>query len=107
MYMSRAYVVLTLGLAGSTIAATQVVHAAGLELGFVMSIIGSTASVALQFGFPAAMLHKLGKPYQGHFMALFSAFVCVAGLFVTLAGAACKGASPRSSGFCTSAGFTS
>ena len=54
-------------------------NVAGLDISFVISLIGSTAGATLQFVLPACMLITLGMPCKGFLFMIFGILFGVLG----------------------------
>jgi len=104
-YMSRDFVKVTLTYTVSALGAAMLCHILGLDLGFVMSIVGCTAGAMIQLIIPSFLLIKSGDIVKGRCLLLIGSFVVVVGLFVTLSSAACSSNSISDSNFCNSMGM--
>ena len=79
----------------------------GLDIGFVISLIGSTAGATLQFILPACMLITLGMPCKGFLFMIFGVLFAVLGTAITIMGAVCESESHdgKEPNWCVTMGF--
>ena len=70
---------------------------AGLDISFVISLIGSTAGATLQFVLPACMLITLGMPCKGFLFMIFGILFGVLGTAITIMSAVCESESHSTS----------
>ena len=87
--LSLLWIVLTAIFSTSALGISMILRYGGLNIGFVLSFIGSTSGVLIQFGMPALMLVRLGNWVQGYLMVALTACVMTIGLFLTFASAIC------------------
>jgi len=104
-YMSRKYVLITTAYLFSALGLSIFCQAVGLDLGFVMSIVGSTAGATIQLVFPALMLLHEKKLFLGYGLLVVSVLMVVLGLFVTIANVACDANSTKDGAFCKAMGM--
>lgn len=72
-----------------------------LDIGFVMSVSGSTCAVVIQLVFPGLMLITLGDKMLGRTVLVIAALVCVTGLGITITTSICPN-NPIAGSFCKS-----
>lgn len=88
-YLSRSYVLITLGYSTSALGFALITRYFHLDLDFLLALICSTVGVLIQFIIPGFMLKKVGDKYKGWFLILFGMLIAVIGLFVCFSKAAC------------------
>ena len=84
------YILTTMAMQTSMLLLALVIRWAGLDIGFVISLIGSTAGATLQFILPACMLYTLGMPCKGFLFMLFGILFALLGTAMTILGAVCE-----------------
>ena len=89
---SRSYIVTTMTMQCTMLTMALVLRWLGLDIGFVISLIGSTAGGFLQFILPACMLVTLGMPWKGAIFMIFGVLFAVLGTAITIMGAVCQSA---------------
>ena len=88
-FASPLWLLITAAFSFSSLLISMLLRLANLDIGFVLSFIGSTSGVLIQFGMPALMLIRLGSPIQGYAMVVITTCVMVIGLSLTFASAIC------------------
>ena len=96
------HVGLTLGYVGLATATAIGATIAKFDLGFVVSIIGATAAVVVQYIFPGLMLMKMNHRWLGRAFIFIGICMSICGLFITIVRYVCKASS---SDFCLSLGL--
>ena len=111
-YMSCRYVITTVIIQSLTLILSVGLRWLGLDIGFVISLIGSTAGTAIQFILPACMLVTLGSRKKGICFMAFGIAFGVLGTSMTIMSAVCdarlkaSGNAPGK-GICIALGFES
>jgi len=98
----RSHILMAICFEIGTISLALLCHNLNLDIGFVNSIIGSTAAVIAQFLMPSFFFRDAGQPKMAMFYMVIAIFIWVAGLGVTFAKVACKG---NHSTFCEKLGL--
>jgi hypothetical protein len=111
-HMSYRYVVTTVVIQILTLALALGLRWMGLDIGFVISLIGSTAGTTIQFILPACMLMTLGMRKKGIAFMAFGITFGVLGTGMTIMSAVCdskfKGSGQAHvNGICDTMGFES
>ena len=103
----KSYILTTMAMQFTMLALALAIRWLGLDIGFVISLIGSTAGASLQFILPACMLYTLGMPCKGCLFMLFGIVFALLGTTITILGAVCESKATGEMKWCGVLGFTS
>ena len=109
-YMSCRYVVVTSAISLLTLALALALRYGGLDISFVISMIGSTVGTAIQFILPSCMIMTLGMRAKGLAFLGTGILFGVLGTGMTIMSAVCdskskENASHHSNSMCSTLGF--
>merc|ERR1711907_514864 len=107
---------LTIFFTGATVGAAILVKALSLDIGFCMTLIGSTSATLIQFVFPGLMIKKISKEPNsslnktmancaGNSMIVGGTLVGCLGVFIAIADVICAPKDMKMSGFCKAMGL--
>lgn len=102
---STSYIVTTVSMQTSMLILALVIRWAGLDISFVISLIGSTAGATLQFILPACMLYTLNMPYKGCVFMVFGILFAILGTSMTILSAVCDTDIKSQPRWCSTLGF--